>query len=71
MAMQQPNSGVGNHTSTLVGGSAIKCSSRCGRTKPLGLFLGIPNPQTPGRIQKVDPLKGVPIKYPVVVRAPN
>ena len=28
-------------------------------------------PQTPGRIQKVDPLKGFPIKYPLVARAPN
>ena len=27
--------------------------------------------QTPGRIQKVDPLRGVAIKYPSVARVPN
>ena len=39
---------------------------------PMRSLPGASSPtQTPGRIQKVDPLLGVPIKYPLVARVPN
>ena len=44
--------------------SAVQgCSLACSKPEA--------NSQTPRRMQKVDPLKGVPMKYPLVVRVPN
>ena len=43
----------------------------CGRLPEMQKTLWPIPSQTPGGIQKVDPLMGVPIKYPLVARVPK